>query len=346
MLRSDYSYELPEELIAKDPITPRDHSRMMVLDRKSHRIQHRHFHQFPDYLEPGSILVINDSRVLPARLPGKRASGGFIELLLVEPVEENTWSCKVKNSSRLKIGETLYLCDENLVAVLKEKTPSGECRVEFTETSDLFSDLEKYGYAPIPPYIHKARQDDGNRVQDLINYQTIYADTYGSIAAPTAGFHFTPAILKKIKDKEIEILTVTLNVGLGTFEPIRVDDVSKHIMHEEKFFISETVAQKIETGKKEGRKIVTVGTTTVRTLESAWDNGRLRTGHQKTSLFIYPSYQYKVADQVLTNFHLPQSTLLMLVCAFGGKDFVMNAYEQAVIERYRFFSFGDCMCLL
>ncbi len=345
ILRSDYSYELPGKLIAKNPVTPRDNSRLMILDRTTQSVQHHHFHQFPDYLEPGSILVINNSRVIPARLPGKRSSGGSFELLLVDPLQDGVWSCKVKNSSRLKIGERLQLCDGNLTAILKEKNPSGECLVEFEGISDLISDLEKYGFAPIPPYIHKARQDSGNRLQDLTDYQTIYADSYGSIAAPTAGFHFTPGIMQKIKEKDIEILTVTLHVGLGTFEPIRVDDVTEHNMHEERFHISETVAKKIQTGKKEGRKIVTVGTTTVRTLESAWDNGRLKTGDQKTSLFIYPSFQYQVADQILTNFHLPQSTLLMLVCAFGGKDFVMGAYEKAVAESYRFFSFGDCMFL-
>ncbi len=343
ILRSDYSYDLPESLIAKSPANPRDHSRMMVLNKKEQFIRNQRFFDLPDLLQPDSVLVVNDSRVIPARLPGKRVSGGFFELLLVQPEGGNHWRCKVKNSGRLKIGESLSLCEGKLHANLLEKQEDGDCIIQFCNTTDLLLDLEKFGYAPIPPYIHKARQNQGDRKKDLKAYQTVYADEYGSIAAPTAGLHFTDETLEKIKKKNIEILTVTLHVGIGTFEPIRVDDVTHHKMHEETFHISNEVAKTIEDAKKTGRIVTAVGTTTVRTLEAAWHKDGFQTGWQKTSLFIYPPYQYSIPDQILTNFHLPQSTLLMLICAFGGKDFILDAYRKAVEEQFRFFSFGDCM---
>lgn len=343
LLKSDYSYQLPDSLIATHPADRRENSRMMVLNRSNQILEHRYFYNFPDLLEPGSVLVINDSRVIPARLPGKRLSGAIIEALLIENVGGNQWRCKIKNSAKIKPGETLVFCNGSLLANLVEKEDSGEYIIDFRETSDILTSLEQVGYAPLPPYIHKMRSSDNNREEDLNRYQTVYADNYGSIAAPTAGLHFTPELLETIRDKGIEVVSLTLHVGLGTFEPIREDDVSKHTMHEERFEISQETAEIILKAKSEKRPVVAVGTTTTRSLESAWQNGELKTGKQNTGLFIHPPYQYKVVDNLLTNFHLPESTLLMLVSALAGKDFLFKAYNEAVTREYRFFSFGDCM---
>jgi S-adenosylmethionine:tRNA ribosyltransferase-isomerase len=343
LLKSDYCYHLPERLIAAHPLDRREQSRMMVLNRKDQSVQHLQFYRFPDLLEPGSVLVINDSKVIPARLPGTRLSGGTVDVLLVENLGNNTWSCKIKNSARLKPGETLSLCNGKLKARLIGKRVEGECVIGIDASGDVFPLLEQVGFAPLPPYIQKVRKQKADREEDLARYQTVYAQSYGSIAAPTAGFHFTDSLLAAIREKGIEVVSVTLHVGLGTFEPIRVDDVLDHVMHEEKFEISTAAATAIQTAKAEGRKIVAVGTTTTRTLEAAWCNGTLQTGRQKTRMFIYPPYRYRVVDHLLTNFHLPESTLLMLVSAFAGKEYILNAYQEAVLHRYRFFSFGDCM---
>ncbi len=343
LLKSDYNYQLPDSLIATHPAERRENARMMVLNRSNRTLAHRNVYDFPELLEPGSVLVINDSRVIPARLPGKRLSGAIIEALLIENVGGNQWRCKIKNSAKIKPGETLAFCNESLLANLVEKVDGGECIIDFQESSDVLKKLEQVGYAPLPPYIHKMRSDNNNREEDITRYQTVYADNYGSIAAPTAGLHFTPGLLDSIREKGVEIVSVTLHVGLGTFEPIRENDVSKHSMHEEKFEISRETAETILKAKAEKRPVVAVGTTTTRSLESAWKDGKLKTGKQSTELFIYPPYQYKVVDNLLTNFHLPESTLLMLVSALTGKDFLFNAYNEAVAGEYRFFSFGDCM---
>ena len=260
VLKSDYNYYLPDELIAQKPVEPRDSSRMMLLGKKQGSIQHRHFYEFPSLLEPGSLLVVNNSKVIPARLTGKRVSGGEFELLLVDEIAKNTWTAKVKNSARLKLGESLQLCGGFLTAELSQKLPGGECVICFKDAPQLIDLLEQHGYAPLPPYIHKVRKEVVERTRDLKDYQTVYAQAYGSVAAPTAGFHFTDKILSEIKTKQVEIAQITLHVGLGTFEPIRVDDVEKHHMHEERFSISEEVAAKIHLAKKEGRKIIAVGT--------------------------------------------------------------------------------------
>ena len=343
LLKSDYHYQLPDTLIAIHPADRRENSRMMVLNRSNRTLEHRSFYSFPELLEPGSVLVINDSRVIPARLPGKRLSGATIEALLIENVGGNQWRCKLKNASKAKPGETLSFCNGRLAANLVKKEESGEYVIDFQKTSDILKSLEQVGYAPLPPYIHKMRNDVNNREEDLNRYQTVYANNYGSIAAPTAGLHFTPELLDTIRDKGVEIASITLHVGLGTFEPIREDDVSKHTMHEERFEISKKTAATILKAKAEKRAIIAVGTTTTRSLESAWQQGTLKTGEQSTGLFIYPPYQYKVVDNLLTNFHLPESTLLMLVSAMAGKDFLFKAYNEAVASQYRFFSFGDCM---
>ncbi len=342
-LKSDYRYQLPDRLIADKPSVPRDRSRMLVLDRSKQSTSHCSFADFPEILEPGSVLIVNNSKVIPARLPGKRVSGGSVEVLLIEEEQTGLWRCKVKNSARIKPGENLLLCEGEIQATLVEKLDNGECKLQFTDTNDLFLLLEKHAFAPLPPYIHKVRDKENRRSEDLENYQTIFAQEYGAIAAPTAGLHFTSDILGKLGEKQIEILELTLHVGLGTFEPIRVDDILQHKMHEERWIISQQTAEKINLAKKKGRKIVAVGTTSVRTLESAWKEGQLHAGRQVTDLFIYPPFEFKVVDQLLTNFHLPESTLLMLVSALAGKEFVLDAYHQAVESQYRFFSYGDCM---
>ncbi|MBT4268685.1 MAG: tRNA preQ1(34) S-adenosylmethionine ribosyltransferase-isomerase QueA [Deltaproteobacteria bacterium] len=345
MHRSTYSYELPEDLIADRPASPRDASKMMVLDRHTATLQHRNFSDFPDLLPDNSILVVNDSRVIPARLPGKRATGANIEVLLIKEQQPGRWLCKVKNSARIKAGEILKLCQGALTAELEDKTPDGNCNLKFSETENLIQTLEEVGYAPLPPYIHKVRENEVPRKEDLQNYQTVFAREPGAIAAPTAGLHFTEAVLNKIRARGIEVLAVTLHVGAGTFESVRVEDIRQHVMHEETYFISDEVAEKLNHAKESGRIITAVGTTATRTLESAWKSGKITSGSGNTRIFIYPPFAFKAVDQLLTNFHLPESTLLMMVSALAGKDNILNAYNQAVQNRYRFFSYGDCMLI-
>ncbi len=343
--RSSYCYELPEDLIADRPVSPRDASKMMVLNRHSEALQHRSFSELPDLLPNNSILVVNNSWVIPARLPGKRATGGTIEVLLIKEQQPGRWLCKVKNSARIKNGEILELCQGSLTAELEDKTPDGHCNLRFIEAENLFQTLEEVGFAPLPPYIHKVREKEVQRSEDLKNYQTIFAKEPGAIAAPTAGLHFTEAVLDRIRAKGIEILPVTLHVGAGTFESVRVQDIRQHVMHEESYFISEEVAEKLNHAKGCGRIITAVGTTATRTLESAWNNGKIKAGPGNTRIFIYPPYTFQAIDQLLTNFHLPESTLLMMISALAGKEKILNAYQQAVQHRYRFFSYGDCMLI-
>ncbi len=344
-LRSSYSYELPEELIADRPVSPRDASKMLVLNRQTAALDHRRFADLPDLLPANSILVANDSRVIPARLPGKRATGAAIEVLLIKENQPGSWLCKVKNSARIKPREILELCQGALTAELEDKSLDGHCNLKFSETENLFETLEKVGYAPLPPYIHKVRKKEVLRGEDLKNYQTVFAKEPGAIAAPTAGLHFTETVLEKLRVKGIEVLAVTLHVGAGTFESVRVEDIRQHVMHEETYFVSEEVAAKLNHAKESGRIITAVGTTATRTLESAWKNGKVTAGPGNTRIFIYPPYTFKVIDQLLTNFHLPESTLLMMISALAGKDMVFKAYHQAVQNRYRFFSYGDCMLI-
>ena len=318
---------------------------MMILDRNTRSIIHSKFAHFPDILEKDSILVINNSKVIPARLMGKRKSGRKIEILSIRETAFDTWECKVKNSSRTKIGESLELCEDHLKAELLEKKASGECLLKFHYSGKFYQLLEKYGFAPVPPYIHKARTEKTERTEDLKQYQTVYAEQYGAIAAPTAGLHFSNDILQKIREKGVKIVELTLHVGLGTFEPIRVDDITEHKMHTEYYHISQEAAQKITDAKQLGGKIVSVGTTSARALEAAWTVDGIRSGEHSTDIFIYPSYQFSVVDQLLTNFHLPESTLLMLVSALSDKESILKAYQQAIEKRYRFYSYGDCMFL-
>ncbi|MCP4754667.1 MAG: tRNA preQ1(34) S-adenosylmethionine ribosyltransferase-isomerase QueA [Proteobacteria bacterium] len=343
LFRSTYSYDLPDDLIADKPVEPRDASRMLMLNRETGAIQHRRFAEFPSFLEKDSILVVNNSRVIPARLPGQRRTGGSVEILLVQEEEPGLWLCKVKNSARLKSGEILKLCDGLLQAEFLDKTDSGDCILRFSNPETLFRSLEEFAFAPLPPYIHKVREKAVDRSEDLKNYQTIFAREYGAIAAPTAGLHFTPEVVAELERKNVEILEITLHVGLGTFEPIRAEDIRQHQMHEEEYHIPERAADALNDARKRGRKIVAVGTTATRTLESACRKGEIAVGRGKTDLFIYPSYTFKVVDQLLTNFHLPESTLLMLVSAFTSQEPVMLAYREAVRRKYRFYSYGDCM---
>lgn len=341
--RSSYLYELPEELIATEPVFPRDSSRLLVMERSHRRIHHKRFSSLPELLEKDSLLVINNTKVIPARIPGKRKSGGAVEVLLVKEQEVGLWICRVKNSGKLKPGEMLHLGNRSLTAEFLEKNPTGDCVLRFDDGARLMDRLRESGYAPVPPYILKARDSVPDRQTDLSNYQTIFAKEYGAIAAPTAGLHFTPEVTDQLRQQGIEILEITLHVGLGTFEPIRVDDVREHVMHEETYEIPESVAEKINQAKHSGRKVVAVGTTVTRTLESAWADGEVKPGTSTTRLFIYPPFSFKVIDQLLTNFHLPGSTLIMLVAAFSNREFTLEAYQEAIRECYRFYSYGDCM---
>ena len=341
--KSDYNYFLPQDQIAQKPVEPRDRSRMMVLSSLQKNIEHKHFFDLPSIIEKDSILVLNDTKVIPARLLGNRVTGAQLEVLLVQSVGENYWECKVKNSTKLKTNETFNLCNEKIKATLLKRNQNGHCILDFDYKGEFFDILNQHAFAPVPPYIHKARVEKTDRKQDLKTYQTVYAQDYGAIAAPTAGLHFTNDIIQTLKAKGVEILTITLHVGIGTFEPIRVDDIRQHKMHFENYAISKDVADKINKAKLQNRKVVAVGTTSVRTLESAWDGDQLQSGSASTNIFIYPPYQFKVVDQLLTNFHLPESTLLMLISAFSNKDFIREAYKTAVEKKYRFFSYGDCM---
>lgn len=318
---------------------------MMVLNRQTGTFQHRSFSDLPELLPADSILVVNNTRVIPARLPGKRVSGAAIEVLLINEKQPGRWLCKVKNSARIKVGERLDLCQGGLTAELEKKTSDGDCILRFSETENLHSILEKVGYAPLPPYIHKVREQEVKRSEDLKDYQTVFAREPGAIAAPTAGLHFTSAVIDKLRQKGIEILAVTLHVGAGTFESVRVEDIRQHIMHEETYLISEEVAERLNRAKEKGRLITAVGTTATRTLESAWKNGKIRPGPGATRIFIYPPYTFRAIDQLLTNFHLPESTLLMMVSALAEKDLIFKAYNNAIQSRYRFFSYGDCMLI-
>ena len=342
---SDYTYELPDRLIAQKPASPRDSSRMLVLNKESQEDLHQAFRELPDFLEENSILVVNNSRVIPARLPGQRETGGAIEALLVQEEALGIWKCKVKNAARIKPGERLAFCQGAIQARLVKKLPDGTCLLQFQDATNLYPALEQHGFAPLPPYIRKARQEEGLRTEDLTTYQTIFAQEYGAVAAPTAGLHFSPQVMDRIREKGIEVLEVTLHVGLGTFEPIRVDDVRQHQMHEERYEISKEVAERITQAKRTGQKVIAVGTTSARTLEAAWQEDHLVSGTGSTDIFIYPPYQFQVVDQLLTNFHLPESTLLMLVSALAGKERMMAAYQGAVEQDYRFYSYGDCMLI-
>ena len=349
MLLSEYDYDLPEELIAQMPADKRENSKMMVLNRKDRTISHKHFYDIVDLIEPNTLLVMNNTKVLPARLIGHKDTGAKIEVFLLKSVENSEngclWDVLIKPSKRVKPDTVIKISDELSVKALKRLEENGEWLVELIyEGENVLDVLHRNGQIPLPPYIERKIPNEDLKKLDFERYQTVYAKDEGSVAAPTAGLHFTKEILEKLQDKGVELAYVTLNVGLGTFRPVQCENVLEHKMHSETFEISEKASEQINRAKREGRKIVAVGTTTVRTLETAYQKfGCIKPCHDHSELFIYPPFEFKVIDNLITNFHLPKSTLLMLVSALAGKDFIFEAYQEAIENNYRFFSYGDCM---
>ena len=340
MNKSDFFYELPKELIAQHPAEPRDSSRLMVLDRKSDSILHRHFYDICDYLKPGDCLILNDTRVLPARIYGtKKDTGAHVEFLLLNNLGGDSWEALAGPGKRAKEGTEFSFGNGELVCKVEKVLDNGNRVIKFSypDSENFYSLLDKIGQMPLPHYITEELKDNER-------YQTVYSKERGSAAAPTAGLHFTPELLEAIKKKGVDIASVTLHVGLGTFRPVKVDEITEHHMHSEFFQITEEAAQKINHAKENGGRVICVGTTSCRTIESAADeDGHLKACSGWTEIFIYPGYKFKVLDCLITNFHLPESTLVMLVSALAGREHVLAAYEEAVKERYRFFSFGDAM---
>ena len=342
---SSYDYKLPQSLIAQHPAPKRDQSRMLFLERKSGKISNRNFTEIVSLLPESSCLVINNTKVLPARIPGKRQSGGKIEALLIEENNNGDWSAIVRKAGRIKQGERLEFCDGKLLAKAKERLEEGEWLLEFEETERLKERLEDVGLPPLPPYIERRNASDLQNTKDRERYQTCFATEPGAIAAPTAGLHFTPEILTEIENRGIDILEVTLHVGLGTFSSIDQEDIRKHKMHAEFFSVSSQTLRQLQVYQNNNKQMINVGTTSVRVLETlVRQNFQERSGW--TDIFIFPPCKFKMTDGLLTNFHLPKSTLLLLVSAFCGRDLLLSAYQHAVAEKYRFFSYGDCMFIL
>lgn len=338
MKLSDFNYDLPEELIAQDPLEKRSDSRLMVVGREDGSIEHKHFYDILDYVNQGDCLVINDTKVIPARLMGvKEDTGASIEVLLLKRKEEKIWETLVKPGKKAKVGARISFGDGLLVGEVIDIVEEGNRLIRFEYEGIWEELLDKLGQMPLPPYITHA-------LKDRNRYQTVYAKHDGSAAAPTAGLHFTEELLQQLKEKGVEIAHVTLHVGLGTFRPVKVDNILEHHMHSEFYMVEQEEADKINAAKARGKRVISVGTTSTRTLESVADeNGIVKAGSGWTDIFIYPGYKFKVIDCLITNFHLPESTLLMLVSAFSTRENMLNAYEVAVKERYRFFSFGDAM---
>ena len=338
MKRQDFYYELPEELIAQAPLEDRQSSRLLVLDKESGVISHRIFREVTEYLREGDCLVINDTKVIPARLIGSReGTNAKIEILLLKRRENNIWETLVKPGKKAKVGTRIHFGEGLLTGEVIGIVEEGNRLIQFTYDGIFEEILDRLGQMPLPPYIT-------HQLEDKNRYQTVYAVNTGSAAAPTAGLHFTPELLKKIEEKGVAVARVTLHVGLGTFHPVKVDEITDHHMHSEFFRIDEEAAEKINHAKDTGGRVICVGTTSCRTIESAADeNGRLKACSGWTEIFIYPGYSFKVLDCLITNFHLPESTLIMLVSALAGRENVLRAYEEAVREKYRFFSFGDAM---
>ena len=337
---SDFDFDLPEELIAQHPLEKRDSSRLMVLDKNTGEIEHRSFHDVIEYLNEGDTLVLNNTRVMPARLIGeKEGTGGKIEFLLLKRIEGDRWECLAKPGKRAKIGQKFTFGEGKLKCTVVDIVEEGNRIIEFSYEGIFEQVLDELGEMPLPPYITE-------KLEDKERYQTVYSKEKGSAAAPTAGLHFTEELLREIKAKGVNIAYLTLHVGLGTFRPVKVEDINEHIMHSEYYHLDKENADLINETKKRGNKVIAVGTTSTRTLETIGDdNGFVREQSGWTDIFIYPGYKYKVIDELITNFHLPESTLIMLVSALAGKEHVMNAYNEAVKEKYRFFSFGDSMLI-
>jgi len=334
---SDFNYNLPEELIAQIPINKRDESRLMVLDKEKQTIEHKVFKDIIDYLKPGDVLVRNNTKVIPARIYGKKETGANVEFLLLNNIEGDIWESIVRPGNKLHVGTKVLFGDGLLIAEILEIMPGGTRKVKFTYDGIFNEILDKIGLMPLPPYIHE-------ELKEKDRYQTVYAKYNGSAAAPTAGLHFTPELLKRIEEKGIKIANVTLHVGIGTFRPVKEETIENHEMHSEHYYIKQEDADKINEGKKNGNRVIAVGTTSCRVLESIADEkGLVKETEGDTKIFIYPGYKFKCLDALITNFHLPQSTLLMLVSSLAGREYILKAYEEAVKEKYRFFSFGDAM---
>lgn len=338
---SDFDFYLPQELIAQHPVEPRDSSRLMVVNRKSGDVEHHIFHELPDLLQPGDVLVVNNTRVIPARLIGeKEGTGAHIECLLLKRVERDVWEVLIKPGKRLKEGQKVSFGGGKLIGELLEILPDGNRKIRFSYEGIFEAVLDELGNMPLPPYITE-------KLENKERYQTVYAKESGSAAAPTAGLHFTTELMDQLRQKGIEIVEILLHVGLGTFRPVKVEKIEEHEMHSEYYRVSPEVAERINRAKQEGRRVIAVGTTASRTLESiGQENGRIQAGEGWTNIFIYPGYSFKVVDALITNFHFPKSTLVMLVSALAGRDLIMKAYELAVQERYRFYSFGDAMLII
>ena len=344
MKLSDFDYNLDESLIAQLPSQKRDNSRLMHLCREKNSITHKHFYDIVDLLNENDFLVLNDTKVFPARIFAKKTTGANIEIFLLKEQAPKVWQVLLKPAKRVKINDTLYV-SEKLSARLLSKDDEF-CLVELIYDGNIYEILDEIGQMPLPPYIERKLTNEDLKKLDYERYQTVFAKNSGSVAAPTAGLHFTKEILNKLEQKGVGIAYVTLNVGLGTFRPVKCENILEHKMHSEEFEISQDAADKINAAISAGKKIVSVGTTSVRTLETAMSQfGEIKACRSASELFIYPGYEFKVVDKILTNFHLPKSTLLMLVSAFATKDFIFKAYEEAVSEKYRFFSYGDCMFL-
>ena len=335
---TEFDYELPEELIAQTPIEKRDESRLMVLNRKEHTIEHKTFKDIIDYLEPGDCLVRNNTKVIPARIYGKKETGANIEFLLLNNIEGDIWETIVRPGNKLHIGTKVIFGDGLLTAEILDTMPGGTRKVLFTYEGIFNEILDKIGLMPLPPYIHE-------ELKEKDRYQTVYAKYEGSAAAPTAGLHFTKELLEKIEQKGIDIANVTLHVGIGTFRPVKEDTVEAHEMHSEHFYIKQEDCDKINKAKKNGKRVIAVGTTSCRVLETIAnpEEGTVEPIESDTQIFIYPGYKFKCIDGLITNFHLPESTLVMLVSALAGREYILKAYNEAVKEEYKFFSFGDAM---
>ena len=341
MLKKDFWFDLPAEQIAQEPAEPRDAARLMVLGRQDGHIEHRVFHDLPDLLHAGDLLVVNNSKVLPARLIGSKDTGAVCELLLLHQVKGDEWECLAKPGKRLKEGAVIHFGDGSLTARILQTLPDGNKRVEFSyDTATLYEKLDQFGRMPLPPYITK-------QLEDQSQYQTVYAKELGSAAAPTAGLHFTPELLDTLQKMGVGVTQVTLHVGLGTFRPVKEDDILDHVMHSEWYSVSEENAEAIRRTKANGGRVIAVGTTSCRTLEAVAEKyGEIRACCGDTDIFLYPGKPFRCVDGLITNFHLPESTLIMLVAGFCGYENTMHAYKVAVEEKYRFFSFGDAMLIL
>lgn len=345
MLVSEFDYNLPEELIAQTPSEKRDECKMMVLDKQTQSIEHKHFYDIVDYLDENTILVLNNTKVIPARLYGYKDTGALIEIFLLKDKGDKNWEALIKPSKRIKVGTEIKISDE-LKAKALENLGDGKWLIELIYDGILYEILDRVGNIPLPPYIERKMTDDERKSLDYERYQTVYAKNEGSVAAPTAGLHFTEEILEKLAKKGVEIAYVNLTVGLGTFRPVKCENVLDHKMDSEEFEISQETADKINNAKAQGKKLVAVGTTSVRTLETAYQQfGEIKACKSASQLFIYPPYEFKVVDNLITNFHLPKSTLLMLVSALEGKDFIFKGYKEAIEQKYKFYSYGDCMLL-